>query len=249
MITIKSDGEVQKMAAAGKIIAEVFDVIEDYVVPGVTTVKLNDVAEEYIVSQGAVCSSKGYDGFPFAICASVNDEAIHGFPSARRLENGDIVSLDITASVDGFNADAARTFPVGDISEDAQRLIDVTRQCFFEGLRHARSGERVSDVSRSVFVCAKNHDFGVIQEYCGHGIGRDMHEEPSVPNCITRRKGVRLEPGMAICIEPMINAGGDAIRVLDDGWTVVTKDGSLSCHYENTVLITDGDPRVLTLLG
>ena len=214
--------------------------------PGVTTAQIDRIVRESIVSRGATPSFLGYRGYPASCCISVNSEVIHGIPGSRKLRPGDIVSIDVGAFYDGFHGDTAATFPVGDISPEAARLIEVTRKCFFDGVKKAMAGARIGDISRAVEKTARGAGFGVVLDYTGHGVGRQLHEDPSVPNYSDGSHGPRLLPGMTIAIEPMINAGGDGIIVLKDGWTVKTADGSLSAHYEHTVCVTDGSPILLT---
>lgn len=246
MINIKSTSEINKMRAAGKVVYGTFKELEKYIVPGITTKELNTIAEEYIRSCGAIPSFLNYCGYPASICTSVNDTVIHGIPDKTKLAEGDIISIDIGAILDGYNGDAARTFAVGKISDEAQRLIDVTKQSFFEAMKYARHNERLFSISATVQEYVESHGYNVIRGYCGHGIGKQMHEDPEVPNYGTFGKGIRLAKGMTIAVEPMVNAGGYETKCLSDGWTVKSKDGSLACHYENTVLITDGEPELLT---
>ena len=246
MVTIKSKLEVDKMRRAGKIVYEALCIIKQHTFPGVTTLKLCNIAEQYIKSQGATPSFNGYNGFPKSVCISVNEEVIHGIPSNRKLIEGDIVSVDVGACVDGYHGDAARTFAVGRVSSEAQKLIDVTKQSFFEGLAQMKAGKRVLDISVAVQGYVEANGFSVVRKYCGHGIGRNLHEDPNVPNCLEDKPSIRLYAGMTLAVEPMVNIGKSDIYVEADGWTVVTKDKSLSAHYENTVLITKGEPIVLT---
>jgi len=246
MISIKSTSEINKMRAAGKVVFGTFKELEKHIRPGITTRELDRIAHDYILSQGATPSFLGYSGYPASICASINDTVIHGIPDKTRLKEGDIISLDIGALKDGYNGDAARTFAVGKISDEAQRLIDVTKQSFFEGLKYARHNERLFSISASVQNYVESNGYSVVRNYCGHGIGKELHESPEIPNYGTFGHGIRLAKGMTIAVEPMVNAGGYETKCLSDGWTVKTADGSLACHYENTILITDGDPILLT---
>ncbi len=255
MITIKSRSELEKMAKAGEIVANALKLVENAVRPGVTTMELNRVAEEYILGQkaltlfkGVPCPVRGGPDFPGTICASVNDEVIHGIPGLRELKDGDIISIDMGASLDGYCADAARTYGVGNISEEARRLITVTEQSFFEGIRNAVKGNRILDISRAIQQYAEANGFSVVRDYVGHGIGRELWESPQIPNYATRERGPRLEPGMTLAIEPMINQGVYNVKILADKWTVVTADGKLSAHYENTIAITEGEPIIMTKL-
>ncbi len=246
MINIKSASEISKMRAAGKILVDVFEKLEQNIHPGITTKQLDRIAHECILSHGAKPAFLGYGGFPGSICASINDTVIHGIPDGTALKEGDIISLDIGAIKDGYNSDAARTFAVGNISDEAKRLIEVTRQSFFEGIRYAKSGERLFSISATIQEYVEKNGFSIVRNYCGHGIGQSLHEDPEVPNYGTFGHGIRLSEGMTIAIEPMVNMGAAPTYTLKDGWTVKTKDGSLACHYENTVLITDGEPELLT---
>ncbi len=248
MISIKSKYEIELMKAAGRVTCETLKLMEELVKPGVSTLELDKAAEKYIRSQGCVPSFKGYGGFPGSICASVNDEVIHGIPDNRILKEGDIISFDVGACYKGYHGDAARTYGVGKISDEAQRLIDVTKQCFFEGLKFAKDGFRVSDISGAIQKHAEENGYSVLREYCGHGLGKELHEDPEVPNYVAHgRRGVRLKPGMTIAVEPMVNEGTRDIYVADNDWTVLTQDGKLAAHYENSILITNDEPFLLTL--
>ncbi|MBR2404657.1 MAG: type I methionyl aminopeptidase [Clostridia bacterium] len=248
MINIKSTSEISKMRAAGKIVFGTFKELEKHISPGITTKQLDKIAEDYIRSQGGEPSFLGYAGFPASICASINDTVIHGIPDGTALKDGDIISLDIGAVFDGYHGDAARTYPVGKISDEAKRLIDVTKQSFFEGLKFARHNERLFSISATIQEYVESHGYSIVRNYCGHGIGKKLHEDPEIPNHGNFGHGIRLCKGMTIAVEPMVNAGGFETKCLSDGWTVKTKDGSLACHYENTILITDGEPELLTLI-
>ena len=247
MIRIKSLQEIQKMRAAGRIVAEVFEVLKPHIVPGITTYELDKIAAEHIVKSGATCSFYNYSGYPGHVCISVNEEVIHGIPGKKKLKDGDIVSVDVGACIDGYHGDAARTFAVGDISPDAKKLIDVTEESFFAGIEFAKPGYRLGDISASIQEIVEKNGFSVVRDFVGHGIGSMLHEEPEVPNYGKPGHGPRLMPGMTLAVEPMVNAGGYNVRVLGDDWTVITVDGSLSAHYENTILITDGEPEILTV--
>lgn len=236
------------MRAAGKIVFGTFKELEKHISPGITTKQLDKIAEDYIRSQGAQPSFLGYAGFPASICASINDTVIHGIPDGTALKDGDIISLDIGAVFEGYHGDAARTYPVGKISDEAKRLIDVTKQSFFEGLKFARHNERLFSISATIQDYIESHGYSIVRNYCGHGIGKKLHEDPEIPNHGNFGHGIRLCKGMTIAVEPMVNAGGFETKCLSDGWTVKTKDGSLACHYENTILITDGEPELLTLI-
>ena len=248
MITCKSPREIELMRHAGCVVDEVFKTLKAMLVPGVTTKELDDKALEVITSRDCIASSKGYYGYPGAICISVNDTLIHGIPSDKIiLREGDIVSLDVVVSYQGYHADATRTYPVGIISERAQRLIDVTRESFYEALKVIRPGAHVGDISEVIQKYNESHGYSLTREYTGHGIGKSMHEDPSVPNVGKAGSGPILMEGMTIAIEPMVNEGKSATRVLPDGWTVKTRDGKLSCHYENTVLVTKDGYDILTI--
>lgn len=248
MIYIKSDSEIDAMRRAGRITGETLAMLEEKVKPQVTTAYLDKIAEEYIIKAGAKPSFKGLYGFPASLCISVNEEVVHGIPGSRVLQEGDIVSLDCGAYYEGFHGDATRTFPVGKISSEAQRLIDVTRQSFFEGVKCACVGNRIGDIGNAVQTYVEKNGFSVVKDYVGHGIGRKMHEEPSVPNYGKKSRGPKLVKGMAIAIEPMVNAGDYRVKELNNGWTVVTLDGKPSAHYENTLVILDNGPEILTLI-
>lgn len=246
MITLKSSHEIDLMRKAGKITAAARALAGEMVKPGVTTQEIDSAVEAFIRKQGAVPSFLHYNGYPASACISVNDEVIHGIPGKRVLQEGDIVSVDVGAYMGGFHGDCAATFACGQISQEAQRLIDVTRQSFFEGIKFAKEGCRVQDISAAVQAYVESHGFSVVREYVGHGVGAHLHESPEVPNFGQAGRGPRLLRGMTLAIEPMVNAGGAAILQLSDGWTVKTRDGKQSAHYENTILITDGEPEILT---
>ena len=246
MITLKSQTEIELMRRAGKITAAARALAGEMVKPGVTTQEINDAVERFIRQQGAVPSFLHYNGYPASACISVNDEIIHGIPGKRVLQEGDIVSVDVGAYIGGFHGDCAATFPCGRVSPEAQRLIDVTRQSFFEGIRFAREGQRLQDISAAVQTYVERNGFSVVREYVGHGVGAKMHESPEIPNYGRPGHGPRLLRGMTLAVEPMVNAGSAAITQLSDGWTVKTADGKWAAHYENTILITDGAPEILT---
>lgn len=248
MITIKSRTEIEKMRVAGKITADALKLVEQHIKPGVSTAYLDKIARDFILSKGATPSFLHYNGFPASICASPNDWVVHGIPSKDViLAEGDIISIDMGACKDGYHGDAARTYPVGKISDEAQRLIDVTKQSFFEGIKHAVHGAKLGDVSAAIQEYVEAHGYSVVRDLVGHGIGKNMHEDPNVPNFGHKGKGLKLASGMTLAIEPMVNAGDYGVCVLDDDWTVVTEDGSLSAHYENTILIKQGECEILTL--
>ena len=246
MITLKSEHEIELMRRAGKITAAARALARDMVKPGVTTQQIDKAVYHFIKSQGATPSFLNYNGYPASVCVSVNDEIIHGIPGKRVLKEGDIVSVDVGAYIGGFHGDCAGTYPCGQVSDQALDLIRVTQQSFFEGLKFAREGYRLSDISHAVQEYVESHGYSVVREYVGHGIGRRMHESPEVPNFGNPGHGPRLLRGMTIAVEPMVNAGSAAIRQMSDGWTVKTADGKNAAHYENTILITDGEPKLLT---
>ncbi|MFY9177081.1 MAG: type I methionyl aminopeptidase [Caldicoprobacterales bacterium] len=246
MIIVKSKNELAIMQEAGRIVAGALEVVKNAVAPGITTAELDKLAKEYIISQGATPAFKGYQGYPANICTSVNDQVVHGIPGPIALKEGDIISVDIGAFYKGYCGDAARTYPVGKVSSEALDLIKVTKEAFFKGLEFARVGYRVSDISHAIQVYVEERGYSVVKALVGHGIGQEMHEEPQVPNFGPPGRGPRLREGMTLAIEPMVNQGTDQVRVLDDGWTVVTQDGSLSAHYEHTIAITRDQPLILT---
>ncbi len=247
MIAIKNGQELQLMRQACEITAAARALAGEMVRPGVKTKDIDKAVRDYIVSRGAKPSFLGYHGFPASTCISVNSTVIHGIPGGYVLQEGDIVSVDVGAFYKGFHGDCAATFPCGTISAEAQKLIEVTRQSFFEGIRFARKGHRVSDISHAVQQHVESNGFSVVRTFVGHGVGAQLHEEPEVPNFGAPGRGPRLLPGMTLAIEPMVNAGVYDVKVLKDGWTTVTADGLFSAHYENTVLITDGEPEILTV--
>lgn len=246
-ITIKTEEQIEKMRAAGKILVDLDEVLRELIKPGVTTLELDTVAEKFIRDRGAIPSFKGYGGFPGSICTSVNEEVVHGIPGKRKLKEGDIISIDMGSIIYGFNGDCARTYGVGQISPEDQQLIDVTKQSFFEGIKFAKAGCHLFDISAAVQEYVEKFGFGVVRDYVGHGIGRHMHEDPAIPNYRQRGRGPKLLKGMCLAIEPMVTAGTYEVKVLDDDWTAVTRDGKNAAHYENTVYITDGEPEILTL--
>lgn len=247
MITIKKPNEIEKMRVAGKLTGDALKFIEEKIKPGVTTAQINSLIHEFITSHDAIPSFLNYNGYPASACVSVNDVIVHGIPGSYALEEGDIVSIDVGVIKDGWQGDAARTFAVGKISSEAQKLVDVTRECFFEGIKHARAGRRLGDLSEAIQTHAEAHGYGVVRAMVGHGIGRHMHEDPSVPNFGKAGTGVMLKSGYTIAVEPMINAGTFKLKIDPDGWTARTADGSLSAHYENTILVLDGEPEILTI--
>ena len=247
-ITIKSKSEIEKMREAGRLLSLVHDEMAKHVKPGISTMEINKIGEEMIRSFGCVPSFLNYEGYPASICIAVNDRVVHGIPSRKEiLKEGDIVSLDAGLIYQGYHSDAARTWAVGEISPEARKLVDVTQQSFFEGIKLAKAGNHLYDISAAIEAYVTPYGFTCVRDLVGHGIGTSMHEDPQIPNFRQHRRGVKLQAGMTLAIEPMVNMGGWAVRVLDDDWTVVTEDGSLSSHYENTILITDGEPEILSL--
>lgn len=247
-VTIKSAREIERMRVAGKILASVHEKLGKALKPGMSTLDIDRLGEELIRSHGCVPSFKNYNGYPASICVSVNDEIVHGIPNSHRIiHEGDIVSLDAGVIYEGYHSDAARTHAVGVIDPKAQKLIDVTRESFFEGIRQAKAGNYLNDISSAIQAYAESFGYGVVRDLVGHGIGSHLHEDPEVPNFARKKKGIRLQAGMTLAVEPMINAGTWQVSWMSDGWTVVTKDHSLSAHYENTILITDGEPEILSL--
>lgn len=247
-ITVKSAREIELMTEAGRILEIVHNELEKALHPGMSTKDIDKLGEEIIRSYNCIPSFLDYNGYPASICVSVNDEVVHGIPSKDRIiKDGDIVSLDAGVIYKGYHSDAARTHGIGEISEDARKLIKVTRECFFEGIKYAKEGNHLFDISAAIGRYAESFGYGVVRDLCGHGIGTNLHEAPEIPNYEMNRKGVKLKAGMTLAIEPMINMGTWQVDWLDDDWTVVTRDHSVSAHYENTVLITDGEPKILTL--
>ncbi len=249
MIRIKSAHEIKLMQEAGRIAAAARAAAGALVAPGITTRELDEAARKVIVGYGATPSFLHYNGFPASICCSINHQVIHGFPGSRKLKEGDLVKIDVGAKYMGYHGDCADTFPCGKISDEARRLIEVTRQSFYEGIRLAREGQRVSDIGHAVQAYVEANGFSVVRDYVGHGVGSELHEAPEVPNYGNPGRGPRLVAGMTIAVEPMVNQGGYQVKTLGDGWTVETTDGRLSAHYENTILITGGEPIILTVLS
>ena len=247
-VTIKSAREIELMREAGRILAKVHEELGKAIQPGMSTLDIDRLGEKLIRGFGCVPSFKNYNGYPASICVSVNNEVVHGIPNKHHIiQEGDIVSLDAGVIYKGYHSDAARTHAVGQISPEAQKLIDVTRQSFFEGIKFAKAGNHLNDLSSAIQAYAESFGYGVVRDLVGHGIGSHLHEDPEVPKFSRNRKGIKLVPGMTLAVEPMINIGTPNVEWLDDDWTVVTKDGSLSAHYENTILITDGEPEILSL--
>lgn len=247
-VSMKSAREIELMREAGRLLSRVHDELGAAIRPGMSTLEIDRFGEKLIRSFGCVPNFLHYNGYPASICVSVNDEVVHGIPKKDRiLEEGDIVSLDAGLIYKGYHSDAARTHGVGKISPQAQQLIEVTRQSFFEGIKMAREGCHLHDISNAIDAYVSRFGYGIVRDLVGHGIGTSLHEDPQIPNFAQKRKGVRLQAGMTLAVEPMINAGGWEVDFLNDGWTVVTRDGSLSAHYENTILVTGGEPEILTL--
>ena len=247
-ITIKSPREIELMREAGRLLAKVHDELAKIIRPGLSTKEIDRVCEEIIRSYGCIPNFLHYQGYPASVCVSVNEEVVHGIPrESRIIQEGDIVSLDMGLIYQGYHSDAARTHAVGQISAEAQQLIDVTRQSFYEGIKMARAGMHLHDISNAIAGYVTPHGYGIVKALVGHGIGTRLHEDPQIPNFAQHKKGPKLRPGMTLAIEPMINMGTDEVKWLDDDWTVVSADHSLSAHYENKVLITEGDPEILTL--
>ena len=247
MISLKSPREIEAMRRAGRITAQARALAGSMVAPGVTTLEIDKAVRRFIESQGAKPSFLGYSGFPGSACISVNEEVIHGIPGPRVLKEGDIVSIDVGAFIGGFHGDCAATYACGQISDEAKKLIEVTQQSFWEGIKFARPGQRVSDISHAVQQYVESHGCSVVRDFIGHGVGAKLHEAPEVPNFGPAGRGPRLLPGMTIAVEPMVNAGDWRVKVLKDGWTTASLDGSLTAHYENTILITEDGPEVLTV--
>ncbi len=246
MIVRKTPDEIETMARAGAVVVEALAAVEDAIRPGVTTAELDAVADEVIRSRGGVPSFKGYRGFPAAICSSPNDMVVHGIPGEYTLREGDLMSIDVGVTLDGFVADSARTFPVGEVDAEAQRLLDVCQAALAAGIAEARPGNHVGDISAAVQAATEDAGFAVVRELVGHGVGRSMHEEPQVPNYGAPGRGPKLSPGVTIAIEPMITAGAEEIVLAEDQWSISTADGSLAAHFEHTVAVTENGPRILT---
>jgi len=247
MIIIKSKEEIELMKEAGRVTAQLLASLEQFIQPGMTTKEIDRYVEETIRKSGQIPAFKGYSGYPASACISVNDQVVHGIPGKRKLLEGDIVSVDLGTIYKGYYSDAARTFGVGNISDEAKHLIETAERAFFEGIKYAKEGYRLSDISHTIQSVVEGEGFGVIRDFVGHGIGREMHEDPQIPNYGKPGKGPRLQKGMTLAIEPMICEGDWEVDVLLDDWTAVTVDGGLAAHYENTVVITDGEPELLTL--
>lgn len=248
MIIIKSKREIEMMRRAGRLVAETHAFLQQFIKPGITTKELDRIAEDFILKNNGRPAFKGYNGYPASICTSVNEEVVHGIPGLKKLKDGDIISIDIGVIVDGYYGDSAKTYPVGNVTKEALRLIKVTEESFYEGIKFAKVGYRLSDISHAIQRHVESNGFSVVRDFVGHGIGQKMHEDPQIPNFGPPGKGPRLKEGMVLAIEPMVNAGTYHVRILGDNWTVVTFDGKLSSHYEHTIAITDGEPEILTAL-
>ena len=248
-VTIKTDEELNLMRHAGQLLAQVHEVLHDALRPGISTLELDAIGEEAIRSRGGIPNCKNYEGYPASVCISVNDEVVHGIPKAETiLKEGDIVSFDTGLIYKGYHSDAARTWGVGNVSPEVQKLMEVTQQSFFEGIKYAKAGNHLYDISKAIDKYIKPFGYGIVRELTGHGIGTSLHEEPYIPNYRQFRRGILLQPGMTLCVEPMITMGQRYVGWLDDDWTVVTVDGSIAAHYENTIAITDGEPEILTII-
>ena len=246
MITIKSDREIELMRKAGMLVSEMHRFIKPYIKEGITTLELDRLCEKFILEHDAVPTCKGFEGYPNALCTSVNDVVVHGIPNRKKLKDGDIITIDVVIGYKGYQGDAAWTYAVGEVDDDKKYLMEHTEKALYEGLKEVKPGNRIGDISAAVQKYAEDHHLGVVRELCVHGIGRDMHEDPEVPNFGTPNTGPRLKPGMVICIEPMITFGKRYVEVLEDDWTVVTEDHSPAAHYEHTVLVTDDGYEILT---
>lgn len=246
MITIKSEREIELMRKAGMLVSEMHKFIKPYIKEGITTKELDKLCEDFIVSHDAVPSCKGFEGFPATLCTSVNDEVVHGIPGNYKLKNGDIITIDVVIGYKGYQGDAAWTYAVGEVDDDKKYLMEHTEKSLYEGIKKVAPGNRIGDIAFAVQKYAEGHNLGVVRELCGHGIGREMHEDPEVPNFGIPNTGPRLKPGMVICIEPMLNFGHRDVYLLEDEWTVVTADGSPAAHYEHTVLVTEDGYEILT---
>jgi methionyl aminopeptidase len=249
MIILKSQEEIEKITRACRIVGRTLAFLKDKIKPGLSTIQIDRFADDYIRDNAAIPAFKGYRGYPANICASVNNEVIHGIPSDRVLDEGDILGVDLGVYKEGFYGDAAYTFPVGEINSEAERLLKVTEESLYKGIKKARLGNRVSDISHSIQKHVEANGYTVVRAFVGHGIGRDLHEDPQIPNFGPPNRGPRLQSGMTLAIEPMVNVGGHEVVIMDDGWTAVTMDGKLSAHFEHTILVTADEPKILTLLN
>ncbi|MDR6226935.1 type I methionyl aminopeptidase [Desmospora profundinema] len=249
MIILKSSKEIERMRRAGRIVYEAHQLVRDAIRPGITTKEIDRIVEAYIRKQGAVPSFKGYNGFTGSVCASVNEELVHGIPGDRVLVDGDIISVDIGAYLDGYHGDSAWTYPVGTVSEEASRLLSVTEESLYRGLKQAIAGNRIGDISHAIQSFVEDAGYSIVREYVGHGVGQNLHEEPGIPNFGPPGKGPRLKSGMTLAVEPMVNVGARHVKTLADNWTVVTEDGSLCAHFEHTIAITEDGHEILTTAG
>ncbi|MEW6374636.1 MAG: type I methionyl aminopeptidase [Thermodesulfobacteriota bacterium] len=247
MIIIKSRREIEQLKKSNAIVAEVFQELRKVIAPGISTKELDQIAEEIILSRGGIPAFKGYRGFPATLCISINEEVVHGIPGQRRLKEGDIVSLDGGVNLNGYFGDAAITFPVGEVDREAHRLLEVTEKALYIGIERARAGNRLFDISFAIQTWVEGHGFSVVRDFVGHGIGKDLHEEPQIPNFGSPHQGPRLENGMVFALEPMVNEGTYEVKILSDGWTVVTADGKRSAHFEHSIVITDGGAEILSM--
>ena len=245
-ISIKSDREIELMTIAGNIVYETHKYLKEYLKPGITTKELDTLAEDFIISKGAIPSCKGFEGYPATLCTSINEEVVHGIPSKRKLKNGDIITLDICACYKGYHGDSAWTYAIGDITEDKKYLLEHTEKSLYEGLKQVKPGNRIGDISSAIEEYAKKHKLGVVKELVGHGIGSHLHEDPEVPNYGKAGTGIILKKGMTIAVEPMLNLGTAKIYLLDDDWTIVTGDNKPSAHFEHTIIVTDDGYEILT---
>jgi methionyl aminopeptidase len=248
VIIIKSPREIEQLKKSCAIVVEVFRELKKVVAPGITTKELDQISEKIILSRGALPAFKGYRGFPASLCVSINEEVVHGIPSQRKLKEGDIVSLDAGVNLNGYFGDGAVTLPVGEVGREAKRLLEVTERALYIGIEKTRAGNRLFDISYAIQSWVESHGFSVVRDFVGHGIGRDLHEEPQIPNFGSPHQGPRLEKGMVFALEPMVNEGTYEVKVLSDGWTVVTADGKRSAHFEHTIAITDGGAEILSIL-
>lgn len=249
MIIYKSEHEIEYIRQACKLTADTLTVLIEAVKPGISTKELDTIAEDYIRSHGGIPSCKGYYGYPATICASINDQVVHGIPSERKLKNGDIISIDLVSSINGYHGDSAVTVPVGNVNPKTMKLLKITEESLFKGIEQAVVGNRIGDISYAVQKYTEAAGYGVVRDFVGHGLGREMHEDPQIPNFGEPHKGPLLKPGMVLCIEPMINMGTHKVRILDDDWTAVTQDGKMSAHFEHTIAITENGPEILTMRG
>lgn len=249
MIIYKSEHEIEYIRQACKLTADTLTVLIEAVKPGISTKELDTIAEDYIRSHGGIPSCKGYYGYPATICASINDQVVHGIPSERKLKNGDIISIDLVSSINGYHGDSAVTVPVGNVNPKTMKLLKITEESLFKGIEQAVVGNRIGDISYAVQKYTEAAGYGVVRDFVGHGLGREMHEDPQIPNFGEPHKGPLLKPGMVLCIEPMINMGTHKVRILDDDWTAVTQDGKMSAHFEHTIVIMENGPEILTMRG